>query len=310
MHQQIVFVTLLEAVIIGLHGVIQIAEPEGYGKKGGNKRVKAAFADGTALPAKRPRTSNTTDPDAARSNKRIPAITDFFNSIVSQAADKKVASDTSGLQALTGARNERQVEQSKQSKEEPGVYGPQPSSAANGTADIANAERHKDQSAVVQGDQQQRLPRPAKDAAPSAERKRQIMADAATHRLASQQRDIVGSDARPAGSGCLPTFLPGPTGHYGTKQEGTSQAVYHARAHDSLDTTSVADKGHVSAVIDLVNDDQDVLEVQQSAQPKSMSVLHSSQQSPCPICGQQWSRQTSNAELNEHIDKCLSLQLL
>ncbi len=61
---------------------VQIAEPQGYGKKGSSsKQGKAAFADGSALPAKRPKISNTADPDATRSNKRVPAITDFFNSI-------------------------------------------------------------------------------------------------------------------------------------------------------------------------------------------------------------------------------------
>lgn len=261
---------------------MQIAEPEGYQKKGSAKHPKAAFADGTALPAKRPRTSNTADPDAARSNRRIPAITDFFDSIPPQATNHRMASD---IQASPKAQDETQDELCQQSKA-PDVSGPQ-SAAVNGIADkpdiTANAETHEIQAAAKQGEQW-RATKPVKHAQPSAERKRQIMADAATRRVVSKQHDI----ARPAAQ--LAASDPEP----------------------SPNTSKVADETHVSAVIDLV--DADELEPQrQMTQPKSQPkspAACSGQQPSCPICGQSWSAQTSNVKVNQHIDECLSMQLV
>lgn len=259
---------------------MQIAEPQGYRKKGSAKQPRAAFADGTALPAKRPRTSNTDDPDAARSNRRTPAITDFFNNIP-QATNKGMASDS---QALLGAEDKRQNEQDQQTQIEFGDSGRLQSSAANGTTDnveiIASPEIYGSQSVAKQGDLRQSAQR-SKDAQPGAERKRQILADAAMRRLGSQQHNVACSDPQVAVS-------------------------------DDVSTGKVAGKAHISAVIDLV--DADDIELQQqiaepSSQPGHQSV-GGSQQPSCPICRQIWSTEMSNVEVNQHIDNCLSAQLL
>lgn len=263
-------------------GVMQIAEPEGYRRKGGAKQPKAAFADGTALPAKRPRTSNIADSDAARTNRRIPAITDFFNSIPPQTTNPCIASD---IQASPGVQEETQGEFCQQSKAKQGVLGPQ-SSAVNSIVDtpgiIASDDSNENQSAANQGEQWQQT----KPVAPaqSYERRRQIIADAAMRRVLSQQHNIAQHDAQLAASDQTP----------------------------SPDISKLADEAHVSAVIDLVYADelessQQVL--QPKPQPKSQNA-GGSQQPSCPICGQAWPAQTSNVEVNQHIDECLSVQLL
>ena len=258
---------------------MQIAEPEGYRKKGSAKQTKTAFADGTALPAKRPRTSNMADPDAAHSNRRVPAITDFFNSIPAEATNRRVASD---IQISPGAQDETQGELCQESKAKQGSPGPV-STTVNGITDnldnVANAESHENQSAAKQGEQWQPT-KPVEPAQSSAERKRQIMADAATRRMVTQQHDTARPDA-----------------HF---------AAPHQKP--SLDTGKVADEAHISAVIDLV--DADDLEVEQSKTQPECQVVGGSQQLSCPICGQAWPAQTSNVEMNQHIDECLSMQLL
>lgn len=262
---------------------MQIAEPEGYRKKGSAKQPRAAFADGTALPAKRPRTSNTDDPDAARSNRRTPAITDFFNNIP-QATNKGVASDS---QVLPGGEDKTQNEQDQQTETKSGSSGPLRSSAANGTADnvetLASAEIYESQSAARQGDLRQSVQH-VKDAEPGAERKRQMMADAAMRRLGSQQHNDACSDPQ--------------------------IAVLHGDS--TLDIGKVPDKARISVVIDLVDADEVGLQ-QQVAQPSSQpdhQVVGGGQQPSCPICRQIWSTQMSNVEVNQHIDKCLSAQML
>ena len=262
---------------------MQIAEPEGYRKKGSAKQPRAAFADGTDLPAKRPRTSNTDDPDAARSNRRTPAITDFFNNIP-QATNKGMALDS---QALLDAEDKRQNEQDQQTEKQFGNSGPLRSSAANGTADsveiIASAEIYESQAAARQGELRQSAQH-MKDAQSGVERKRQMMADAAMRRLGSQQRNVASSDPQAAVLNEDSTLVIG----------------------------KVADKAHISAVIDLVDADEVGLQ-QQVAHPSSQpdhQIAGGSQQPSCPICRQIWSTQMSNVEVNQHIDKCLSAQLL
>lgn len=213
----------------------------------------------------------------------MPAITDFFNSIPPKATNQRMASD---IQALPSAQDETQDAQCQQSTSELGISGPQ-SSAVNGIADnlgiIANADSHEAMSAVQQGDQLQ-LMKPMKCAQPSADKKRQIMADAATRRLVSQQHDNASSDAQLAASHHKP----------------------------SLDTSNGADEAHVSAVIDLVDADE-LDSLQQVAQPKSQperQVAGGSPQPSCPICGRAWPAHTSNVNMNQHIDECLSVQLM
>ena len=213
----------------------------------------------------------------------MPAITDFFNSIPPQATHQRVASD---MQALPSAQDETQDAQCQQSKSKIDISGPQ-ASAVNGIADnldiIANADSHEAQSAVKQGDQLQPM-KHMECVQPSADRKRQIMADAATHRLVSQQHDNASSDAQLAAS------------HHDPR----------------VDTSNVADEAHISAVIDLVDaDDADL--PQQIVQPKwqpERQVAGGSQQPSCPICGQAWPAQTSNVRMNQHIDECLRMHLL
>lgn len=305
---------LLTVIIIAM--LIQIAEPEGFKKKGSTRQPKRAFADGTALPVKRPRTSNTADPDAARSNKRSPAITDFFNSTAPQATNsgKRRASDTPGPQALVGAQDKRQDEHFQQNKVESGFVGSVHSSADN-PAVLANAASPVDQSSVVQSHQRDKFSQPVKDADLSAERRRQLMADAATRRLLSQQHETASTDAQHGASGhssrgSKPTVLPAHTGNLVPTGKGTSQPALHAEAPSGLDPKPGGGVAHVSAVIDLVDDDED--ELQQAAQPKSNSYpsVCGSQQSSCPICGQMWGKTMSNVDISKHLDQCLCLQLL
>ncbi|KAL3131304.1 hypothetical protein ABBQ38_000596 [Trebouxia sp. C0009 RCD-2024] len=295
---------------------VKIAEPEGFKKKGSTRQPKRAFADGTALPVKRPRTSNTADPDAARSNKRSPAITDFFNSTAPQATNsgKRRASDTPGPQALVGAQDKRQDEHFQQNKVESGFVGSVHSSADN-PAVLANAASPVDQSSVVQSHQRDKFSQPVKDADLSAERRRQLMADAATRRLLSQQHETASTDAQHGASGhssrgSKPTVLPAHTGNLVPTGKGTSQPALHAEAPSGLDPKPGGGVAHVSAVIDLVDDDED--ELQQAAQPKSNSYpsVCGSQQSSCPICGQMWGKTMSNVDISKHLDQCLCLQLL
>lgn len=298
---------------------IKIAEPEGFNKKCNTRQPKRAFADGTALPVKRPRTSNTADADAPRSRKRSPAITDFFNSTAPQATNssKRIASDVPGPQAVVGAQDKRQDEQFEQNKVELGILGSVPSSA-NNPAGLANAASPGDQSAVVQSDRGPKFAQPIKDVDLSAERRRQIMADAATRRLLSQQHETASADAQHAASE-LPTIeskrrlLPALTANLAPTGEGPSQPALHAEAPSGLNPRTGDGVVHVSAVIDLVDDDEDEFKLQQAVQPKSKPPSQSvcgSQQSSCPICGQMWLKEMSNVDINEHLDQCLSLQLL
>ena len=122
-----------------------------------------------------------------------------------------------------------------------------------------------------------------KDAQPGAESKGQMMADAVMRLLGFHQHSVASSDPQFAVSDI-----------------------------STLGSGKVADKLHISAVIDLVDADEVGLK-QQVEQPTSQpehQLVGGSQQPSCPICRQIWSTQMSNVEVNQHIDKCLSAQLL
>lgn len=295
-----------KGMLTSLHDM-QIAEPEGYGKKGSAKQAKAAFADGTALPAKRPRISNTADPDAARSNKRVPAITDFFNSLPSDTKPANRASDIRVVAASPDAQANAKLDQHI-TAEPSGI--PDAAESLSERVQAAQPEisdhRAKDLS-VRQGADTQLGSKPSGPdgiGEPSAERKRQIMADAAVHRLTTQQQYAV----EPTAQLSLPSTS---ATHPEAMQEGSSVRAVHGDALEAADTA------HVSAVIDLVHDDDNEPDMQQDSRkgrrgPTQNAV--SDQQPSCPICGETWSLQTSsaqlNAQINEHMDICLGMQLL
>ena len=293
----------LEGVLISLHAT-QIAEPEGYGKKGSTKQAKAAFADGTALPAKRPRTSNIADPDAARSNKRVPAITDFFNSIPSDTKPVSKASDTA---ASPDAQPAAKLDQHSIAEPSRIPDAAEPLSKHEKAALPATINHHAKVLSVKNGADAQltsRITGSGGDGEPSAERKRQILADAAVHRLTAQQHHA----SEPAAQLSLPSTS---ATHPEAVQEGVSLSTLHEVA--DLDATGPGDAAHVSAVIDLVHDDHDELGMQQGTQKGENGPAQagaSSQQPSCPICGETWPRQTSNAQMNDHVDICLRMQLL
>lgn len=307
---------ILPTLIIVSAMSLQIAEPEGYKKKGSTQQPKQAFANGTALPAKRPRTSNTADPDASRRNKSFPAITDFCSSTALQATNsgRHVASDTPGPESLVDAQIKRQVEQLEQSKMESDILDTlQPPTTY--PAILANAASQVEQASIVPSDQRHHSKQPAKHAVVSAEKKRQIMADAATRRLAPQQHEPASVDAQhaapevPTGVS-KPSLLPAHMNNPSTTHKGSSQPATHAGAPGGFDTKTRSDLAHMSAIIDLI-DDEDEPEPK-GAQLQSERSFHSTlgyQEPCCPICGQTWSKQMSNAVINIHIDQCLRVQL-
>ena len=292
---------------------VQIAEPEGFGKKGSTKQPKAAFADGTALPAKRPRTSKTAEPDAARSNERAPAITDFFNSVTSEVKAERNASDSHDAEARLQTHRDSHLDQLSVATpagqchpvQVPSTHDAvqQPFSltgADGGTlADSAHQSPVQHVNLEAHGS--------ARDDLTSAERKRKLMADAATRRLTAQQHAVSSSELHPADSATEPNQM-----QPDTKQEGMPQAALDPSA--VVGQASHADSiAHVSAVIDLVDDDNDAVGLGNSTQQESedpCNTLSTSQQPSCPMCGHRWSVHTSDADINKHVDACLGMQLL
>ncbi|DBA74758.1 TPA: hypothetical protein ACH3X2_009283 [Trebouxia sp. C0005] len=290
----------------------KIAEPEGYGKKGSSsKQGKAAFADGSALPAKRPRTSNIVDADAMRSNKRVPAITDFFNSICREPG---TSSNTPSVQgqphASIPSRNAQASAKSDSTDQDrtdaaagPSIVnlqGPHASAYANskGTAgrDASCVDLSEQQPSQHEGGAAGRgFSQPALDSM------RHIMADAATRRLTAQAES--GQQARSshetAGT------------QHNAELLAQSKSLSGINSHLGKDIHSDqpvpvcdASAAHVSAVIDLV-DEEDIMSGPVGLQQDQKAKLPC-----CPICGHKWSEQTTNNEMNVHVDTCLTMQLL
>ena len=321
----------------------QIAEPEGYGKKGTSKKSKSAFADGTALPAKRPRVSNVAEPDASRSNRRVPAITDFFNSIATpgnptdseanpakglpansrlvksqgraaEAASAEVDAGTANLHDLRDTQsrvNDVEAETDRQqgaqasnavpSQPRQAISGglPQPQQASRG---VPSKLQHLPQDAQSADAHQQIRHQSKANAKTPSERasRRDIMADAAMRRIAVQSQDAGQSTA--SGQDC--NHLPVASAGTERVQLSVNDTCSDGSAkQDDLDEHTA----HVSAVIDLVDDENDANEgLLQTCSGQTSSRVQSS----CPICGHVWPEQTSNQEMNDHVDVCLLHQIL
>jgi hypothetical protein len=294
---------------------MQIAEPEGFGKKGSrSKQGKAAFADGSTLPAKRPRTSNTADPDAMRSNKRVPAITDFFNSI---SREPGTSSNTPSIQgqphvsapfrsAQALPESDSTVQDRTDAAAGPSTVnsqGPHASAYANakGTAgsDASTADWSEQQPSQYDGGDAGRgvsqLP---------LDSLRRIMADAATRRLTAQAESgqLAVSSHEIAGTQ--------PNTHL-LAQNKSSEDVKSDLGKDLQNDQPVPACGgsaaHLSAVIDLIDEDNIMsgpISLRQGCADQKANLPC------CPICGHKWSEQTTNSEMNEHVDTCLTMQLL
>ena len=296
---------------------MQIAEPEGYGKKGSSKQGKAAFADGSALPAKRPRTSNTVDPDATRSNKRVPAITDFFNSI---SREPGVSSNTPGVQGqphTSASSRSAQALPKSDSTDQDGTDAAAGPSTANsqGPYASANANLKGTAGSDASGGAASLFPgqQPSQHDGGAAGRGngqlpldslRRIMADAATRRLTAQAESgqLAVSSHEIAGTQ--------PNTHL-LAQNKSSEDVKSDLGKDLQNDQPVPACGgsaaHLSAVIDLIDEDNIM------SGPISLRQGCADQKSNlpcCPICGHKWSEQTTNSEMNEHVDTCLTMQLL
>lgn len=282
---------------------LQIAEPEGYGKKRSSKQGKATFADGTALPAKRARSSNTADPDATRSNKRVPAITDFFNSISREpgdaheveqphcvpANDAIASSDLADLDKRDGAVELSSVEargRLASSRETAAADVRQP--VLCNTTDSLQGKQHTQHDGSASGQ-------------PPLHSLRRIMADAAMRRQTAQ-----GEGAQLGG-----------LSHEADKAQCDAAActAVDARPEEKADTST--DKhatacaptddntASISAVIDLVDDDTMGNQGLGPSDLKQRALGPETKPLTCPVCGHTWSQQTTNSEMNEHIDTCL-----
>ncbi len=292
---------------------MQIAEPERYSKKGSSsKQGKAAFPNGSALPAKRPRTSSTVDPDATRSNKRVPAITDFFNSISREPGTSSNTPSIPGQSHASAPFRSAQALPKPESTDRgssdaaagPNTVnsqGPPASANAKGTAgsDASSADWSEQQpsqhdgGAVGKGISQ-----------PPLDSLRRIMADAATRFLTAQAESGQLAESSHEIAGTQPnTQL--------FAQSKSSSNVKSDLGKDLRNDQPVPACGgnaaHVSAVIDLI-DEKDTM-----SSPISLRQGCADQKANlpcCPICGHKWSEQTSNSEMNEHVDTCLTMPLL
>lgn len=290
----------------------KIAEPERYSKKGGSKQGKAAFADGSALPAKRARTSNTADPDAMRSNKRVPAITDFFNSI---SREPGTSGNTPSVQeqprASAPSRSAQALPKSDLTDQDrndaaggpdtANSQGPHASACANskGTAgsDASRADESEQQPSQHDGGAAGRgISQPPLDSL------RRIMADAATRRLTAQAESgqLARSSHEIAGTQSNSQLL---TQSSSDVKSDVRKDCYINQPVPACDDNAA----HVSAVIDLI-DEKDTM-----SGPISLHQGCADQKANlpcCPICGHKWSEPTTNSKMNEHVDICLTMQLL
>ncbi|DBA84736.1 TPA: hypothetical protein ACH3X1_005985 [Trebouxia sp. C0004] len=287
-------------------GYTKIAEPEGYGKKGSSSK------QGSALPAKRPRTSNTVDPDATRSNKRVPAITDFFNSI---SRESGTSSNTPSIQGQphTSAPS-RSAQALPESDRTDAAAGPNTVNS-EGPHASANADSKRTAGSDASSGAARRWSgqQPSQHEGHAAGRgvsqvpldyMRRIMADAPTRRLTAQAES--GQLARPshetAGTQCNTQLL--------TQNQPSSDAKPDVGKdlHTDQPAPACDDHGaHVSAVIDLIDENDTI------SSPTGLHQACADQKAKllcCPICGHKWSEQTTNSEMNEHVDTCLAMQLL
>lgn len=133
---------------------------------------------------------------------------------------------------------------------------------------------------------------------------RRIMADAATRRLAAQAEhgQLARSSYETAKTQSDTQLL--------TQNKSSADVKSDVRKDLHTDQPAPAcddHAAHVFAVIDLID------ETDTKSSPISLHQGCADQNAKlpcCPICGHKWSEQTANSEMNEHVDTCLTMQLL
>lgn len=272
---------------------LQIAEPKDYGKK---IKAKAAFADGTTVPAKRARVSNTAEPDAPRNSRQHRSITDFFNSISPTRAPE--SSSTAPLAHpvhdadLNPSCNAAMHRVAAPSTTDADVFRKDEAGkqAASSTGPRAQAQHDADSSmqhtCASTGTQ------------PSPQSLRQVLAHAALQRAAQQ------------------TAADGGSGLHQLQGDITDETTLQSDADIALPgqanaASNDAEVVHTSAVIDLVDD---------ASQPGSEVVAcnnvdqnRSPQQANepnCPVCGVSWPKDTLPDVMYQHVDRCLQHKLM
>ena len=268
---------------------LQIAEPKDYGKK---NKAKSAFADGTAVPAKRARVSDTAEPDAARNSRQHRSITDFFNSI-------SPSSKTDGLNSAVSSCDNTELVGNLPSKT---PHGALPVRHDDSGADAAQKQTacNVDSSALhdTEGRSEKQIPDAASDAKqahPSPESLRQVLAQAAMRR-AMRQLPRASPSTLQSQSGVLEA-----SNANEQAEERTSEST------ESEPEDQPCDVAHVCAVIDLLDS---------PSQPETHAAAISEQQQAtedkqcCPVCGLLWPKDTDPSVMYQHVDDCLQKQLL
>ena len=138
-----------------------------------------------------------------------------------------------------------------------------------------------------------------------ADSMRRIMADAAMRRRDTGHSQIDDDESCDVGHPpAQPSALFSIGRHAGIPSTGLDS---HARGGDIA---------HVTAVIDLVDDNSQECTMQPAAMLKKPSSAQGaargagSIQVSCPICDHTWSSETPTSEIHEHVDACLSMHLL
>lgn len=290
----------------------KVAEPEGFGKKRSSKQGKATFADGTALPVKRARSSNTADPDASRSNKHVPAITDFFTSISREPGDGHEAEQPHCVPAneATAGSGLADLDRHGSTVEPSSVEAQGPIASLRSTAatDLSRPVL-SDTTDSLQGQhciQDSGNAVASVSGQPPLPSLRRIMADAAMRRQTVQAEGAQLAGLR----------LEAEKAQYEAETCTAVDARSGARAGPSTNKHATACASNddniasVSAVIDLVEDDREGCQELVPIGLKQHSLGQETKPPCCPVCGLTWSQQTTNREMNEHIDTCLLTQLL
>ena len=268
---------------------LQIAEPKDYGKK---NKAKSALADGTAVPPKRARVSNTAEPDAPRNSRQHRSITDFFNSISPN-------SKTEGLTSTVSSHDNTELVGDSPSGT---PHGPLPVSYGVSSTDTAGEQTACDVDSSAPNDAKSKAEMhtpdgesDARKAQPSPATLRQVLARAAMQRAEK------------------PTAMASDTSSQ-SRLLGASNANEQAEHRSSESTKSEPtfvseppDVAHVSAVIDLVDSPSqpDPHPAATSGQPQATE-----ENQCCPVCGLLWPKDTNPAVMYQHVDDCLQKQLL
>lgn len=303
---------------------MQIAEPKDFGQK---NKGKAAFADGTAVPTKRARVSNTAEPDALRNNRQHRSITDFFNSVspsgksesgrpeasIDAREDDQSLDLTSSHTVLSSTKRGTQADKLQSD------VATESAVAQNTTADdVDGAQPQKSEGVLVKA-----LPTVmhADFIQPLPGALRQVLARAAMRRAAQQPTDgpVVQQPAEgPAAQ--QPADGPADKSRQSPASSAAKQRLHysngnlvHSRAeHDATENPDIA---HVSAVFDLVDEcsqpDTSTPSNTKQNKPSTIRTHTPSDTKPsCPVCGLSWPGSIDPAVMYQHVDVCLQQQLV